>query len=92
MSDIVERLRFDAARCEATFSKGIATNIDEAATEIERLRDENNMLREYLQYIVDFEQDIYVSDAQTVSYMRASAIAALANQQLVANTEAKSDT
>lgn len=39
MSDIVERLRFDAARCEADFSRGIATNIVEAADEIERLRD-----------------------------------------------------
>lgn len=36
--DIVERLRFDANRCEASFSKGIATNIEEAAAEIERLR------------------------------------------------------
>lgn len=36
--DIVERLRFDAARCEAQFSKGVATNIEEAADEIERLR------------------------------------------------------
>lgn len=38
MTDIVERLRFDSARCEATFSKGVATNIDEATAEIERLR------------------------------------------------------
>jgi hypothetical protein len=38
MSDILERLRFDSARCEATFSKGVATNIDEAVAEIERLR------------------------------------------------------
>lgn len=36
--DIIERLRFDAARCEATFSKGVATNIEEAAKEIGRLR------------------------------------------------------
>ena len=36
--DIVKRLRFDASRCEATFSKGVASNIDEAADEIERLR------------------------------------------------------
>ncbi len=34
---IIERLRFDSARCEATFSKGVASNIDEAITEIERL-------------------------------------------------------
>lgn len=36
--NIVERLKFDAARCEATFSKGVASNIEEAAAEIERLR------------------------------------------------------
>ena len=36
--DIIERLKFDAARCEATFSKGVASNIEEAAAEIERLR------------------------------------------------------
>lgn len=39
MTDIVERLRFDAARCEATFSKGVAKNIEAAIAEIERLRD-----------------------------------------------------
>jgi hypothetical protein len=38
MSDIVERLRFDAVRCEVQFSKGVAGNIEEAAREIERLR------------------------------------------------------
>lgn len=36
--DIVNRLRFDAIRCEAQFSKGVAGNITEAADEIERLR------------------------------------------------------
>lgn len=36
--DIVERLRFDAIRCEAQFSKGVAGNLNEAADEIERLR------------------------------------------------------
>lgn len=36
--DIVERLRFDATRCELEFSKGVAGNIDDAASEIERLR------------------------------------------------------
>lgn len=39
MIDIVDRLRFDATRCEAQFSKGVAGNIDEAADEIARLRD-----------------------------------------------------
>jgi hypothetical protein len=38
MIGIVERLRFDAIRCEATFSKGVAANITEGADEIERLR------------------------------------------------------
>lgn len=38
MSDLIERLRFDAARCEMQFSKGVAGNIEEAAAEIERLR------------------------------------------------------
>lgn len=38
MIDIVDRLRFDAVRCEVTFSKGVAGNISEAADEIERLR------------------------------------------------------
>jgi hypothetical protein len=36
--DIVERLRFDATRCELQFSKGVAGNINDAAAEIERLR------------------------------------------------------
>lgn len=38
MIDIVQRLRFDAIRCEAQFSKGVAGNINEGADEIERLR------------------------------------------------------
>lgn len=36
--DIVDRLRFDATRCETAFSKGVASNIEEAIREIERLR------------------------------------------------------
>lgn len=40
MIDIVNRLRFDATRCEAQFSKGVAGNITEAADEIERLNRE----------------------------------------------------
>jgi hypothetical protein len=39
MIDIVDRLRFDEARCEVQFSKGVAGNIREAAAEIERLRE-----------------------------------------------------
>ena len=38
MIDIVDRLRFDATRCELQFSKGVAGNINEAVDEIERLR------------------------------------------------------
>lgn len=38
MIDIVDRLRFDATRCELQFSKGVAGNINEGADEIERLR------------------------------------------------------
>ena len=38
MIDIVNRLRFDATRCESNFSKGVAGNINAAADEIERLR------------------------------------------------------
>lgn len=41
MMDIVHRLKFDAARCEATFSKGVAANITEGIEEIERLRKSN---------------------------------------------------
>jgi hypothetical protein len=40
MIDIVDRLRFDAVRCELTFSKGVAGNIVDAINEIERLRAE----------------------------------------------------
>ena len=35
---IVNRLEFDATRCELQFSKGVAGNIREAAAEIGRLR------------------------------------------------------
>lgn len=38
MIDIVDRLRFDAMRCEVQFSKGVAGNITAGANEIERLR------------------------------------------------------
>lgn len=38
MIGIVERLRFDAVRCELQFSKGVAGNISDGVVEIERLR------------------------------------------------------
>lgn len=37
MIGIVERLRFDAVRCEVGFSKGVAGNISEAADKIDVL-------------------------------------------------------
>lgn len=50
MIDIMDRLRFDAVRCETQFSKGVAGNIEEAAKEIERLR-------ACLQSIADMKED-----------------------------------
>ena len=47
MIDIVDRLRFDAVRCEAQFSKGVASNIDAGADEIERLRKVLTGIAEY---------------------------------------------
>lgn len=38
MIDIVDRMRFDATRCEAVFSKGVTKNIEEGIAEIKRLR------------------------------------------------------
>lgn len=38
MLDIIERLSFDATRCEIQFSKGVATNIEDGIAEIVRLR------------------------------------------------------
>ncbi len=38
MIDIVDRLSFDATRCETTFSKGVSSNIEEGIAEIRRLR------------------------------------------------------
>lgn len=43
--DIVDRLRFDAVRCETQFSKGVASNITEAADTIERLRNAVDVAR-----------------------------------------------
>jgi len=42
--DIVERLKFDAARCAVDYSKGVASNIGEAVAEIERLRRDYGIL------------------------------------------------
>jgi hypothetical protein len=38
MIDIVDRLSFDATRCEVSFSRGVASNIECGITEIKRLR------------------------------------------------------
>lgn len=48
MIDIVNRLRFDAIRCEATFSKGVSSNITAGADEIELLR---GLLRQTRNYV-----------------------------------------
>lgn len=48
MIDILDRLRFDAIRCEVQFSKGVAANIDAGVTEIERLRDALQLARSYI--------------------------------------------
>lgn len=48
--DIVERLKFDAARCEADYSKGIAKNIEEAIAEIERLRGSQERLKSAIEF------------------------------------------
>jgi hypothetical protein len=52
MTHIVERLRFDAARCELQFSKGVAMNIEEAAARIEQLE---AALRETLARYMDHD-------------------------------------
>lgn len=39
MIDIVDRLEFDATRCEVGYSKGVASNITEGIAEIKRLRE-----------------------------------------------------
>ncbi len=47
--DIIDRLTFDAARCQAQYSKGIAGNINEAIAEIKRLRAEVAILERDLE-------------------------------------------
>lgn len=50
--DLIERLHFDAVRCHVDYSKGVASNIHEAAAEIDQLRNslgealvrENNLI------------------------------------------------
>lgn len=57
VNSIVERLQFDAARCELQFSKGVAENISEAATIISELQAENErkdrLIEAHRQQIVD---------------------------------------
>jgi hypothetical protein len=50
--DIVHRLSFDADRCRAQFSNGVASNIEAGIKEIERLR---QALRE----VMDAKNDPY---------------------------------
>ncbi len=54
MTDIVERLGFDAVICELQFSKGVAGNIEEAMAEIERLR---AALKEISEHGYDVQND-----------------------------------
>lgn len=72
MIDIVNRLRFDATRCEVQFSKGVARNIDAAADEIERLRKK-------LEEIHDITQDttLHVECWQKLQNIAATAASAL---------------
>ena len=51
--NIVNRLRFDAARCEATFSKGVASNIEDGIATIERLR---AALQNLVNNVLDYEK------------------------------------
>lgn len=50
MTDIVNRLRFDAVRCEIQFSKGVAGNISAGADEIQRLREALKFARQRIVY------------------------------------------
>jgi hypothetical protein len=65
MTDIVDRLRFDAARarCEATFSNGVASNIEESAAEIERLRSA-------LKKILDIDDQPFGGDWEEIQQAR----------------------
>ena len=84
--DIVERLRFDATRCELQFSKGVATNIEEAANEITRLRAERDRLREALKDIASLkDEDMYRGDDEN----QAAYLARHALEQEAPNKEAK---
>jgi hypothetical protein len=53
MTNIIERLRFDEARCKVLYSKGIASNIKEAADATERL----TAVIERLQNIMQTDRD-----------------------------------
>lgn len=75
--DIVERLRFDAVRCEAQFSKGVAGNIEEAAAEIERLRALLIQIRE----VCDDNADAACNQAMALTFVRS--VAASADKQNV---------
>ncbi len=59
--DIVERLSFDATRCEIQFSKGVATNIEAGIAEIERLRRRVTVLEMVIRQ--DLEPDDCSDDA-----------------------------
>lgn len=80
MTTIVDRLRFDAVRCEMQFSKGVSTNIEEAAAEIERLTAENETLREGANDAIALlsDTDLHSEDRARNAMMR---LGQLLNQQ-----------
>lgn len=82
MIDIVDRLSFDATRCEAQFSKGVAGNITEAAAEIQRLR-------KALQFIADGydNQDVNHVDYRVKVYQVALDALTSTDSRTTANIE-----
>ncbi len=59
MIDIVDRLSFDATRCEVSFSKGVASNIEEGIAEIKKLRSDLQMATEYADILLPLFEDHY---------------------------------
>ena len=82
MIDIVDRLKFDATRCEAQFSKGVAGNINAAIDEIARLRKK-------LEEIHDITQDttLHIECWQKLQNIAATAASALSFSSGVRKSE-----
>jgi len=66
---LVQRLRFDATRCEATFSKGVASNIEEAAKRLELLEDALHIARGAL-LCIDTEYSRKVADDLAAPFLQ----------------------